>query len=71
MSAGDRARLFVKDQITGKLIAAKEFSNTAWRETSFTFEVPATGNYHVGVERGEAKGGWARIDDVSLVPLDQ
>lgn len=71
MSAGDRARLFVKDQITGKLIAAKEFSNTAWCEISFIFEVPATGNYHVGVERGEAKGGWARIDDVSLAPLDQ
>jgi parallel beta-helix repeat protein len=68
MSSGDKARLFVKDQITGELIASKEFTNTDWKEVSFSFEVPKTGNYHVGVERGEAKSGWARIDDVSVAP---
>lgn len=66
MSSGEKVRLFVKDQITGELIASKEFSNTEWKEVSFSFEVPKTGNYHVGVERGEATSGWARIDDVSV-----
>jgi hypothetical protein len=66
ISSGEKVRLFVRDQITSKLIAAKDFDNTTWKEVSFAFEVPATGNYHVGVERGEAKGGWARIDDVML-----
>lgn len=65
-TSGDPVRLFVKDQLTNQLIASKEISNTDWEEVSLLFSVPATGNYHVGIERGKAKKGWAKIDSVSL-----
>ena len=66
-SSGDTVRLFVKDQITQELIASKEFNNTEWQKVSFTFRVPKTGNYQIGVERGNAAKGWARIDSVSIL----
>ena len=65
-SSGDTVRLFVKDQSTQELIASQEFNNTEWQEVSFTFRVPKTGNYQIGVERGNATKGWARIDSVSI-----
>ena len=65
-SSGDTVRLFVKDQVTQELIAFKEFNNTEWQKIEFSFEVPKTGNYHIGVERGNAAKGWGRIDSLSF-----
>ena len=66
-TSGDPVRLFVKNQTTGELIASKEISNTQWEEAKLTFQVPATGNYHMGIEKGNAAKGWANIDDAQLV----
>ena len=65
-SSGAACRMFVRDLNTQELIASKEFSNTEWAQVSWSFEVPETGNYQVGIERGEAVDGWARIDSVSV-----
>ena len=64
-TSGDPVRLFVKDQITQELIASQEICNIQWEEVSLTFQVPADGNYHIGIERGNATKGWACIDSVS------
>ena len=31
------------------------------------FTVPKSGNYHIGIERGKADSGWARIDNAMLL----
>ena len=63
--SGGAYRLFVRDQITQELIASKEFSATQ-TGAILSFEVPTTGNYHVGVECGDTKSGAAQIDNVTL-----
>lgn len=68
-TSGDPVRLFVKDQITQELITSQEFSNTAWEQVSFTFQVPTTGTYHIGIERGNATKGWAYMDTMSVMPV--
>ena len=65
-SSGAPCRVFVRDQITQEPVILKEFSNTIWEEQNVEFEVPKDGNYHIGIERGKATEGWARIDSVSL-----
>lgn len=65
-SSGDTCRMYVRDQVTQELIASKVFSNTSWTDATLTFEVPKTGNYHIGIERGNATKGWARIDSAQL-----
>lgn len=65
-SSGDTCRMFVRDLDSGKLIAEQPFSHTAWTKNGLTFTVPKTGNYHIGIERGNARSGWARIDNASL-----
>ena len=65
-TSGAACRLFVRDMETGALIAEKEFRDTAWSETELAFTVPADGNYRLGLERGNAAGGWARVRDIRL-----
>ncbi len=65
-TAGQPVRLFVKDQLTGELIAQQECTATDWQTLTMEFTVPKDGNYHVGVERGDAQSGFAYIDNVSL-----
>jgi len=62
-TSGDKVRLFVKDQKTGNLIASKECTNTDWEKVTLTFTIPTTGNYLIGIERGNATSGYAYIDD--------
>ncbi len=63
--SGGAYRLFVRDQITQELIASKEITSTQ-TGAMLSFEVPTTGNYHVGMECGDAKSGSAQIDNVTL-----
>ncbi|MBQ8559010.1 MAG: DUF4082 domain-containing protein [Tyzzerella sp.] len=65
-SSGDPVRMFVRNLDTQELIASKEFTNTEWEQQTLTFEVPETGNYHIGIERGNANAGWGRIDSASI-----
>ena len=65
-TSGDPCRLFVRDLDTGALIASKEVRNTEWEEQLLAFRVPADGNYHVGIERGDAVKGFARMRAASL-----
>ncbi|MBQ7727093.1 MAG: DUF4082 domain-containing protein [Clostridia bacterium] len=68
-TSGDRVRLFVRDQITQELIASLPLTNLEWQQVSLTFRVPSSGNYQLGIERGEAAGGYAYIDDFSLATV--
>ena len=65
-TSGATCQMFVRDQKTGTLIESKEFSNTNWSEETMTFDVPETGNYQIGIERGNATNGWARIDSAEI-----
>lgn len=65
-TSGAVCRMFVRDQQTQELIAYKEFSNTTWGKETLIFEVPETGNYQIGIERGNAVSGWARIDSAEV-----
>lgn len=65
-TSGDPVRLFVRNLDTQELITSKEVSNTEWAEETLTFKVPEKGNYHIGLERGNATSGWARIDVASV-----
>lgn len=64
-TSGDPVRLFVKDQLTGELVASKACTATDWETVSLNFTVPKTGNYHIGIERGDAAKGTAYIDNVT------
>lgn len=66
-TSGDPCRLFVKDLGTQTLIASKEISNTEWEYVTLEFRVPENANYHVGLEKGNATKGWARIDNARLM----
>lgn len=66
MSSGDPVRLFVRDLDTQELIAFKEITNTEWQKQTLTFQVPKTGNYHIGLERGTATKGSGRMDVASI-----
>ena len=66
-TSGDVCRMFVRDLDTQELIACKDFRNTEWLEEQLDFRVPRDGNYHVGIERGSAAAGWARIDNAMLL----
>lgn len=65
-SSGTGCRMFVRNLDTQELVASLEFNNTEWAEQTLTFEVPETGNYHIGIERGDATEGWARIDSANV-----
>ena len=38
-----------------------------WQTQTLEFTVPASGNYHVGIESGDAKSGWAEIRSADLL----
>ncbi len=66
-TSGDTCRMFVRNLDSGELIASKEFCNIEWKYEELEFEVPANDNYHIGIERGSAEKGWARIDNARLM----
>ena len=64
-SSGATVRMFVRDN-SGNPIACKQFSNTSWTTLTLDWTAPAAGNYQIGIERGSASSGWARIDDAVI-----
>lgn len=66
LTSGEPCRLFIRDMDTGELIASQAFDHTDWAEVFLPFTVPKDGNYHVGLERGDAKRGYARIREIRL-----
>lgn len=66
-SSGTACRLFVRDLNSQELIASQEFENTEWEQQALNFQVPETGNYHIGIERVDANKGWARIDSATIL----
>jgi len=66
-TSGCKCRMFVRDLDTGELVAYKNFQNTEWEDVQLDFTVPKSTNYHIGIERGEATEGWARIDNATLL----
>ncbi len=66
-TSGATCRMFVRNLETGELIASKDFSNTEWEDIQLDFTVPESTNYHIGIERGKATKGWARIDNATLL----
>lgn len=69
-TSGAACRLFVRDLLTGTLIASREFDNTQWQTVRMEFTAPASANYHIGIERGNAESGFAYIDDACLIAAD-
>jgi hypothetical protein len=65
-SSGVDAFLSVRKGANDSLMAGLICSNTAWQSKKFTFRVSAAGNYLLGLERGNATSGWARMDDASI-----
>ena len=61
MTSGGKCRLFVRNSDTGETVACLDFSNTEWCEKQLEFTVPSSGNYRLGIERGKADSGYARI----------
>ena len=68
---GATCRMFVRDLDTQELVASKEFNSSTWKEETLTFTVPTSGNYHIGIERGNATAGAARIDSASVATRDE
>lgn len=60
-------RMFVRELESGKLIASLDFGNSETQELILHFEVPESGNYHIGIESGGAKSGGARIYSAMLL----
>ena len=65
-SSGDKCRLFIRSKETNELIAYKDFTNTEWERLEIEFTVPESGNYLLGIERGEALKGEANIKNAYL-----
>ncbi|MBR0510383.1 MAG: hypothetical protein IJJ85_09715 [Clostridia bacterium] len=66
VQAEDAGRLFVRPLEGGDNIAQLDFDNAEWEEKLLGFTAPFSGNYHVGLERGNAKTGETRINYVVL-----
>ena len=64
-SSGATVQMFVRDN-SGNPIACKQFSNTSWTTLTLDWTAPAAGNYQIGIERGSASSGWARVDDAVI-----
>jgi hypothetical protein len=68
-SSGVAARLFVSRSFlndTTTSVASREFSNSNWADQCITFTISTAGVYRLGIERGNATSGWARIDEARL-----
>jgi hypothetical protein len=48
------------------VLAAKDFSNTSWADQCVSFTTSSTDIVRLGIQRGSATGGWARIDDARI-----
>lgn len=70
-SSGCTCRMFVRNLETGELVASKDFNNTDWEDLQLDFTVPESTNYHIGIEKGDAQNGWARIDNATLLGNDE
>ncbi len=66
-TSGCTCRVFVRNLETNELIISKEFSNTEWEDIQLDFSVPVSTNYHIGIERGNARDGRAEIDNATLL----
>ncbi len=66
-TSGVTCRMFVRNLETGETVAYKDFCNTEWEDVQLDFTVPVSTNYHIGIESGEAKEGFARIDNATLL----
>ena len=69
-SSGVTCRMFVRNLDTQALVAEMDFNNTSWMTKTLNFSVPASANYQIGIERGTATSGWARIDTASVAASD-
>lgn len=60
-TTGCKCRIFVRNLDTGELTAHLDFDNTEYCEKTLLFTVPESGNYRIGIERGDAADGKAYI----------
>ena len=65
-SSGATAQLMALTK-NNTVLAAKNFSNTSWADQCVSFTTSGTDIVRLGIQRGAATGGWARIDDARLV----
>lgn len=60
-AVGEKCRLFVREQESGRLVAFEDFSCPDWETKLLPFKVEKSGNYLIGMESGEAESGGAFI----------
>ena len=65
-TGADAPRMFVRDAETGEIICQKDFCASDWTAAAMEFTVPRDGNYHIGFCRGDARVGFAHVDNVTL-----
>ena len=65
-TSGDPVLIFVRDQMSDALVACQTVTYTKWQEISLEFSVSKSGNYRLGIERGEADKGFAYLDSFAL-----
>ncbi|MBR0112252.1 MAG: right-handed parallel beta-helix repeat-containing protein [Clostridia bacterium] len=66
MSDGGSFNLFVRNLVSGNLIASLPFHSGQWEEKFLDFTVGESGNYHIGIESGENSCGCAKIRNAAL-----
>ncbi len=63
-SEGKGCRMFVRELDSGKLVQALSFENAEWETIVMPFDVPHSGNYHIGIE---CETGVAKIKSARLL----
>jgi len=64
-SSGATVQLMALDK-NNAVLAARDFHNTSWADQCVTFTTSGADIVRLGIQRGAATGGWARIDDARL-----
>ena len=68
-TSGAVARMFARKGFyndTTTILASSNFTNTSYTDACVSFVVSTAGNYQLGIDRGTATSGWARIDNATL-----
>lgn len=65
----DACRMFIKNSDTKELISYKDIANNDKERLLLEFEVPKSGNYLIGIEKGDASSGEAYIYEAEFAGI--
>lgn len=71
-SSGSPVRLFVRNTCDDVVLAEQATDQPGWQDYELTFRAEGTcASYHVGLDRGSARKGWALVDWMRLDRLGE